>query len=149
MSAGPAMVPIRVQPRSTSSLGGLALAGHVVDVDVGHPVAAGPGPAAEDAGQADAGEVLGEPVVAVVGDDQGAVDVAVGEVAQRARRSSAGRGQQQHELDVALAPAPGSTPRSVPAKNGSLKTRSSGSGTTTAIESVRRVTRLRAAGLGT
>ena len=41
------------------------------------------------------------------------------------------------------------TPRRVPAKNGSEKTRSSGSGTTTAIESVRRVTRLRAAGLGT
>ena len=107
MSAGPAMVPIRVQPRAIEGLGRLALARDVVDVDVGHPVAAGPGTAAEDAGQADVGEVLGEPVVAVVGDDQGAVDVAVGEVAQRARRRRAGTGEQQHQLDVALAQHPG------------------------------------------
>ena len=45
-------------------------------------------------------------------------------------------------------PDPRDTPRSVLAKNGSENTRSSGSGTTSATESVRRVTRLRAAGLG-
>ena len=40
------------------------------------------------------------------------------------------------------------TARRVCAKNGSEKTRSSGSGTTTATDPVRRVTKLRAAGLG-
>ena len=88
-------------------LGRLALACGVVDVDVGHPVAAGPGPAAEDAGQVEVGQVLGQAVVAVVGDDEGAVDVAVGEVAQGARRRRAGPREQQHELDVALAQHPG------------------------------------------
>ena len=69
---------------SDEHLAGLALAGGVVDVDVGHPVTTGPRPAAEDAGQAEVREVLGEAVVAVVGGDHGAVDVAVGEVAQGA-----------------------------------------------------------------
>src|SRR6266540_2373336 len=41
------------------------------------------------------------------------------------------------------------TPRTIPAKNGSEKNRDSGSETTSAIESARRVTRLRAARLGT
>jgi hypothetical protein len=41
------------------------------------------------------------------------------------------------------------TPRTTPAKNGSEKKRDSGSATISAIESVRRVTRLRAARLGT
>ena len=88
-------------------LGGLPLACGVVDVDVGHPVAAGPRAAAEDARQAEVGEVLGEPVVAVVGDDQRAVDVPVGEVAQGPRGGGARPGQQQHELDVALPQHPG------------------------------------------
>ena len=72
----------------------------------------------------------------------------LGEVAQGARLLGA-------RLAPAAAPAGGRarpstslTPRRVPAKNGSLKTRSSGSGTTTATESVRRVTRLRAAAVG-
>jgi hypothetical protein len=41
------------------------------------------------------------------------------------------------------------TPRTTPAKNGSAKSRSSDSDTTSAIESVRRVTSDRAARLGT
>jgi hypothetical protein len=41
------------------------------------------------------------------------------------------------------------TPRTIPAKNGSEKKRASGSETTSATESARRVTRLRAARLGT
>jgi hypothetical protein len=41
------------------------------------------------------------------------------------------------------------TPRRIPAKNGSENTLLSGSGTTSATESVRRVTRARAALFGT
>ena len=149
MSEGPAMVPMRVQPRVDQQLGRLALAQGVVDVDVGHPVAAGPRPAAEDAGQAEVGEVLGEPVVAVVGDHERAVDVAAVEVAQGARVADAPGRASSSTSWMSRSPSTRVTPRSVPAKKGSEKTRSSGSGTTTAIESVRRVTRLRAAGLGT
>ncbi|KON73991.1 hypothetical protein M768_07755 [Cellulosimicrobium cellulans F16] len=47
-----------------------------------------------------------------------------------------------------MPPSAALTPRIVPARNGSVRMRSSGSGTTSAIESVRRVTRERAARLG-
>ena len=97
------MVPIRRQPRSISTSVASRSPGDVVDVDVRHPVTRRPGPAAEDAGQVEPGHVLGEAVVAVVGDHQRAVDVPVGEVAQGARRRGAGTREQQHELDVALA----------------------------------------------
>ncbi len=88
-------------------LGRHPLAGGVVDVDVRHPVARRPRPAAEDARQVEAAQVVGQPVVAVVGDDERAVDVAVGEVAQGAGGRGAGPGQQQHELHVAVAEHPG------------------------------------------
>ena len=49
-------------------------------------------------------------------------------------------------LSTSAAAAP--IPRTIAEKNGSAKTRSSGSQTTSAIASVRRVTRLRAAWFG-
>ena len=94
------MVPIRRAAAVDEDPRGLAAAGDVVDVDVRHPVAA-PRPADEDARQPDRGEVVGQAVVAVVGGDDGAVDVAVREVAQGARPLGPRRRQQQHELEVA------------------------------------------------
>ena len=72
----------------------------------------------------------------------------VAQVAQHPRLLVARPGEQQHQLQVALGEHPVDRRAACRAKNGSENTRSSGSGTTSATESVRRVTRLRAAGLG-
>lgn len=50
--------------------------------------------------------MLGEPVVAVVGDHEGTVHVAVAQVAHRAGALGARTRQQQHELEVALGQNP-------------------------------------------
>ena len=107
MSAGPAIVPMRRQPRSISASGRHPAAGDVVGVDVGDLVGAGPRPADEGAGQVEGGEVVGQAVVAVVRDHQGAVDVAVAEVAQHPLLLLARARQQQHQLQVALGEHPG------------------------------------------
>ena len=91
--------------------------------------------------------MVGEQVAAVRGDDDGAVDVAAAQVAQHPVLLLARPRDQQDQLQVAGGRAR-VTMRSVRAKKGSVKTRSSGSGMTIPTESVRRVTRERAAGLG-
>ena len=92
----------------------------------------------------------GQRVVAVEADQQRAVDVAGGQVvggpaARRPRESGISRTSWQ----VAGRRARELMPRRRRGKNGSLNSRPVGSVMTTAIESLRRVTRLRAARLGT
>ena len=119
----------------------------VVGVDVRALLVLG-GATAEDDGQAAGADPLGQLVVVVQREQQYAVDVLAGEVVVEPAVALGRRREQQHQLSRAsLRAVP--MPRTTPAKNGSPKTRSSDSAMTSATASVRWVTRVRAAWLGT
>ena len=81
-------------------------------------------------------------------DEEGAVDVAGGQVVGRPMRLAADDGMSRTSCRSRAA-SDALMPRRSRGKNGSVNRRPLGSAMTTAIESLRRVTRLRAARLGT
>ena len=83
-------------------VGDLASAGEVVGVGVEDLLGTRQRPADERDRQPDGREVVGESIVAVVGDDDRAVDVPATQVAQRPVHLLARLGDQQHDLQVAL-----------------------------------------------